>query len=306
MARIGFDNELKRPSGIPWETGLLWGGYLNLLHGVTTVQHHDPYAWRVFERGFPIRVLRRYLYSHTYQTGNWMRVRHTLAKAMNAPYLLHAGEGTDERSRYEFHQLSEQGLLSEHTVLIHAVGAKNQEMNMLSSAGSSVVWCPKSNLRILGTTAPVDNLLKNGISVALGTDSRLTGSGGLLHELKTAHETNLVSDEELVKMVTTHPARILRTGRGDLTPGTVADVIAIPVQTGDPHRDLVLCTPDDLGLVLVKGEPQTGSIHFSDLFQDREETHGITKFEKSERWVPRTLIETREKVAKHLSFAPVP
>jgi cytosine/adenosine deaminase-related metal-dependent hydrolase len=306
MARFGFDESLSRASKIPWETAFQWGGFLNLLHGVTTVQHHDPYAWRLFERHFPIRVLRRYLYSHTVQTGHWMRTRHALAKAIKAPYLLHAGEGTDDQARFEFHQLAEEGLLSPYTVLIHAVAAKQQEIDMIAAAGASVVWCPKSNLRILGRTAPVQDLLKAGVPVALGTDSRLTGSGGLLHELKVAHDTKTVAETELVKMVTTTPSAILRTARGSLSPGRVADVIAIPDRTGDPNLDLIRCGPEDLGLVFVGGEPQTGSTHFSALFKPKDRTHALASFKEGARWVPRTLIDTRHEVAKHLGFTPEP
>ncbi len=43
---------------VPMETRLRWGAVKNLLSGVTTVCHHNPYHAPVFSRGFPIRVAR--------------------------------------------------------------------------------------------------------------------------------------------------------------------------------------------------------------------------------------------------------
>jgi len=41
---------------VPPPVRLRWGGIKNLLSGVTTVCHHNPYEARVFEREFPVRV----------------------------------------------------------------------------------------------------------------------------------------------------------------------------------------------------------------------------------------------------------
>src|SRR5215475_10788265 len=49
---------------IPKSNRLEWGGLKNLLSGVTTVMHHNPYD-PVFDDGFPVRVVRQYGWAHS-------------------------------------------------------------------------------------------------------------------------------------------------------------------------------------------------------------------------------------------------
>ncbi|HEY7387467.1 MAG TPA: hypothetical protein VH640_03090, partial [Bryobacteraceae bacterium] len=50
---------------VPKAIRLFWGGLKNLLAGVTTVMHHNPYEPEVFGRRFPVRVVRRYGWAHS-------------------------------------------------------------------------------------------------------------------------------------------------------------------------------------------------------------------------------------------------
>ena len=50
---------------VPINDRLRWGGFRNLFSGVTTVAHHNLYHRRLFANGFPVRVLRRYRWSHS-------------------------------------------------------------------------------------------------------------------------------------------------------------------------------------------------------------------------------------------------
>ena len=49
---------------VPKSLRLIWGGLRNLLSGVTTVCHHNP-PHAVFERDFPIRVVKRFGWAHS-------------------------------------------------------------------------------------------------------------------------------------------------------------------------------------------------------------------------------------------------
>src|SRR5216684_4324113 len=46
-------------------TRLAWGDLRNLLSGVTTVCHHNPYEAAVFEHDFPVRVVQRFGWAHS-------------------------------------------------------------------------------------------------------------------------------------------------------------------------------------------------------------------------------------------------
>jgi hypothetical protein len=58
-------------------------------------------------------------------------------------------------------------------------------LKMICQRGSSIVWCPTSNLFTLGRTLTAETV-RSGVSIALGTDSALTGEGDLLDEMKPA------------------------------------------------------------------------------------------------------------------------
>src|SRR5207249_3380361 len=50
---------------LPKKIRLLWGGIKNLLSGVTTVVHHNPYEGSIFSNGFPVRVAPRFGWAHS-------------------------------------------------------------------------------------------------------------------------------------------------------------------------------------------------------------------------------------------------
>jgi cytosine/adenosine deaminase-related metal-dependent hydrolase len=51
---------LKEHLAVPKAVRLVWGGLKNLLSGVTTVAHHNPYDASVFDNRFPVRVVKRF------------------------------------------------------------------------------------------------------------------------------------------------------------------------------------------------------------------------------------------------------
>ena len=50
---------------VPKPVRLWWGALKNLLSGVTTVCHHNPYERDVFGADFPVRVVRRFSWAHS-------------------------------------------------------------------------------------------------------------------------------------------------------------------------------------------------------------------------------------------------
>src|SRR5262245_8877134 len=164
--------------------------------------------------------------------------------------------------------------------------------------GAKLVWSPLSNLALYGRTALVYHALASGVLVSLGTDWSPSGSRTLLDELKIADLTlrddrllgadrellpafaiagrtseeveaaERALDEELVRMVTSNPARTLRWDRevGSIEVGKVADLLVITAPThpsaenlpNSPYRNLIDATERDVRLVLVGGEPLAG------------------------------------------------
>src|SRR2546426_6959571 len=59
------ESPVREQLAIPKNTRLLWGGLKNLLSGVTTVCHHNPREQAIFDRNFPVRVLKQFGWAHS-------------------------------------------------------------------------------------------------------------------------------------------------------------------------------------------------------------------------------------------------
>jgi cytosine/adenosine deaminase-related metal-dependent hydrolase len=169
-------------------------------------------------------------------------------------------EGVDAAAAREIDELERCGRLRATTVLVHGVAIRPEHVDRIAGAGASVVWCPASNRRLYGATAPI-SLLKNRVRLALGTDSTLSGSTTLLDELRAAQATGLATPAELLEMVTTQAASMfaLGDGRGTLRAGAPADVILVPDRGGPAAASLLAAAPADLTLVLTDGMPRRAS-----------------------------------------------
>jgi hypothetical protein len=101
---------------VPVEDRLWWGGYKNLISGVTTVVHHNPYYRKVFNRKFPVKVLKKYAWSHS--IGHGKNLRKIYLKNRNKPFIIHAAEGNDSDSSSEIPALDKLGVLGPKTLKI--------------------------------------------------------------------------------------------------------------------------------------------------------------------------------------------
>jgi cytosine/adenosine deaminase-related metal-dependent hydrolase len=238
---------------VPRSVRLLWGALRNLFAGVTTVCHHDP-AHRIFRRGFPVRVIRRFGWAHSLAFGPSVMERHRRT-AKDAPFILHLGEAVDGAGRREIFELDRLGVLDDRTVLVHAVALDAQGWELVREKGASAIWCPSSNLFLLGCTVAPE-VLRSGVAVALATDSPLTAAGDLLDELRLARRISGLEPERLYEMVTTTAARVLKLpgGEGTITENASADLCVLPDSGASPAE--LLLDPDTRApsMVIVSGE----------------------------------------------------
>jgi len=68
------------------------------------------------------------------------------------------------------------GLANERVVLAHCVHLDDQEMGILAENHVHVAHCPSSNLKLASGIAPVPELLRRGVNVALGADGAACGN----------------------------------------------------------------------------------------------------------------------------------
>jgi len=136
-------------------------------------------------------------------------------------------------------QVERCGLLGENFLAIHANYLLPSDIQALARSGSGVVHCPRSHAYFRHQRFACEELAAAGVNVCLGTDSLASVS---LFQ-RTKPELNLFAEmrqfaaanpgaapEAIVQMATRNGARALGwQGRvGELSPGSLADLIAIP------------------------------------------------------------------------------
>jgi cytosine/adenosine deaminase-related metal-dependent hydrolase len=220
---------------------LLDGAWKNLFCGVTTVVHHDP--WEPdFDDGFPLNVVR-------VNSADSLGMETDLVRlAGGGPFCLHLAEGSDARAASEVDQLAELGLLGPDLIAVHGVGMDDGAVARFRGSGAALVWCPTSNRYLFGRTAP-QTLLAEGTDVLLGSDSRLTGDGDLLDEIRCARALGSLDDDRLRGAVGTVAARRFGLPEPSLEPGSAADLIVV-------RAPVLEASAEDVLLVLVGGEPR--------------------------------------------------
>ncbi len=191
---------------VPKTVRLWWGALKNLLSGVTTVCHHNPYEHEIFDADFPVRVVRRFAWAHSLEFEPDLAARFREAPASH-PFLVHCAEGVDVASRREVHALDGLGALDQRTAIVHGVGIKGAGLDLMRRRGAALVWCPTSNMAMLGRTVS-RAVLRSGIPMALATDSALSAPVDLLDELAVARK--YLPAARIYEMVSSGPARILR------------------------------------------------------------------------------------------------
>jgi cytosine/adenosine deaminase-related metal-dependent hydrolase len=230
------------------------GGLKNLLSGVTTVCHHNP-MHRILRRRFPVRVVNEFGFSHSLQIdGDAVAASHRKTPR-DWPWMIHAAEGCDEAAASELDTLDRLGCLTANTVLIHGVAFGPTAADRVIGAGAGLVWCPSSNAFLFNRTADV-RAFDDADRLALGSDSRLSGEGDLLDELKAAQATRQLSAEGLARTVTTGAAQLLRLkSAGRLAASVPADLTIVRPVAPCPFDSLVAATRADIRMTMIDGKP---------------------------------------------------
>jgi cytosine/adenosine deaminase-related metal-dependent hydrolase len=253
------------------------GGLKNLLSGVTTVAHHDPLHPVLDDPAFPVRVLRDFGWSHSLGLGRPGSNRSSLcygppipesftATPAGRPWIVHLAEGTDRGAATELDELDSLGCLAANTVLVHGVGLTDGDIDRVIERHAAVLWCPGSNLTMLGRTLQPTRLLDAGL-LALGSDSRLSGAFDLLTEMRLAAKNTHVEPRALLRLVTEAGSRLLALPEaGGLDPGQWADLLIVRDQGADPYQALLQLRRADIRAVVRGGRPAVADPDFAPWF----------------------------------------
>jgi len=294
-----YAETLRAVQTLPLRDRLLAGAFKNLLSGATTVAHHNPPVRALLGRRFPVTVPRNIGYCHSLATN--AAPRETLPGKDTAPWVIHAAEGTDQAARAEVSRLHRMGCLRPGSVLVHCLGIDHAaDPATLAATGTAVVWCPGSNDHLYDAVAPV-SLLRRHTTVALGTDSTLSGGGGMLDELRAARRTVPGLDHAgILEMATSAGAALFHLpAKGVLAPGADADLIFFRLPSAAGANPLE--APFEAhwpSLVVRRGVPLVGETAFRPMMEEMGLAPVLFRIGETERVMPRHLFQLFARTVK--------
>ena len=168
--------------------------------------------------------------------------------------------------------LQESGIPARNSIFAHSVHVSEDEIKILKETGTSVSHNPVSNMMLGDGVAPVVEMLRQGVNVALGTDGAASNhSQDLFDTMKAAsllqkvHHQNagIIDAYSVLRMATAGGAKALGLDStcGTIEVGKRADLILINVETihsqpiNDIFSQIVHCAKaSDVRTVMVNGE----------------------------------------------------
>ena len=169
----------------------------------------------------------------------------TLAAELDINIQIHVHETQQEiddalaaTGKRPLQRLDELGLLTPRTQLVHMTALSDDDIARVKRAGSHVITCPESNLKLASGFCPVQSLLDAGINVALGTDGAASNNDlDMFGEMRTAAlltkavagNPAALPDWQALEIATLSGAKALGLDHkiGSLEVGKEADIIAI-------------------------------------------------------------------------------
>lgn len=203
----------------------------------------------------------------------------SLARELNTGIHIHLSETKKEvEDSYAQHGKSpikhvyDLGLFDVHTIAAHCVHLDIEDIEILKEKNVFPVNNPGSNLKLASGFAPVDEMLKRGISVALGTDGSSSNNNlNMFEEINLASLINKAVNMDAVsvpaikalEMATINGAKALDWHEeiGSIEVGKKADIILVDLDKPHlyPHHNIISTLAysvqaSDVDTVIVDGE----------------------------------------------------
>lgn len=203
-----------------------------------------------------------------------------LKKPNHSAVIAHLAEGrrTDFYNMKEYELVKLVGLNLPNMNFVHGVGIESKNFIEMKEKKMGLIWSPFSNLILYGQTLDINNAFDAGVPIAIGSDWLPTGSKGPLEEIKLAVNyvkdqkiDNHFTDEELYKMMTENPARLINhwdiseteSGIGQIAKGAMGTVIVTSVFDPNPFSNLVRkINEENINLVVMDGQVQYGNENY--------------------------------------------
>jgi 5-methylthioadenosine/S-adenosylhomocysteine deaminase len=195
-----------------------------------------------------------------------------------APVVIHVSETKFEvdesikaKGASPIDYLNRIGFLNNRVIAAHVVWPSSEEISLLKRLGVGAVHNPQSNMKLASGVAPVPQMLKQDLSLGLGTDGAASNNDlSMWEEMDTtaklhklfSKDPKVVSAEEAFEMGTIRGARALHLDKeiGSIEKGKRADLAIVDLDALNQtpfyniYSDLVYATKGaDVRTVIIEG-----------------------------------------------------
>jgi len=197
-----------------------------------------------------------------------------IAKEENIGVHVHASETLDDvrRTKEKFNKrpievLKDYGLLSENTIIAHAVWVTEKEIDYIAKSKANVAHCPVSNNILLSGNMPLVDMVSKNVRIGFGTD--INPSWDVISEARLAYYTtntlygvpSRISPYMLLEMATGNYAKFKGIeNHGKIAKGYDANIVVLDFTgiRGWPRTsniyEAILFSGASIETVIVRGE----------------------------------------------------
>lgn len=167
-----------------------------------------------------------------------------LAHEFKTGVMIHLSESENEVTEcYERYDMSpvklcdKAGLFDTICIAAHCVYVDDEDIEVMADKNVSVVYNPTSNLKLGNGFAPVHNMIKSGVNVAIGTDSAASNNNlNMLEEMHIAsllekgmyRLPDIMNTQQILKMATVNAAMAAGINNtGVIQEGFCADIVLL-------------------------------------------------------------------------------
>ncbi len=202
-----------------------------------------------------------------------------LARDNDLVYNIHISETQEEvqesltkKGKRPVNYLHDLGILDNRTVGAHCVWLNEEEIELYKSSGAHVSHNPSSNLKLACGFAPIQEFIKKGINVDIGTDGAASNNNtDMIEEMRlstlihkgTSNDPTVLNALTSLRMITQNGANAVGMGEqlGSIEKGKIADLIFIDLNKPrttpiyDVHSSLVYAAHSgQIQSVMINGE----------------------------------------------------
>ena len=213
-----------------------------------------------------------------------IRAGFEVAQSADTPFHIHVAEGQYEGAQTlkdhgatPVRYLDKLGVLGERMIGVHCVWLDDEEVRLMGERGAGLAYCPSSNMILGDGITRITELAAAGVLIGLGTDGGCTNNrlsvfeemrmAALLQKVRHLDGTRLPA-EQAFQMGTLDGGRLLDLEVGDISPGMLADLVAVDLTHPSLHPPT-----DLLKSVVYAMSPQAVTdawVHGRRIVQDRK------------------------------------